>query len=346
MSTNALRNSGSTGSPARSDAACTAVPLDLRFSSTHVIAEVPPAMSVRIEMLQAGMQDRAWSVFKTQLDDALLLFGEMAAPYAANGTTDRVSIFMKVRGPGQRVINGRVFADDEIIVLGPQTEFTAASSGPYCWLGMLIGREDLQRYTHAVSGAPADCASGETRIIRVPGEQLDRLRRAGQAVVREAMRSDGDIDSRPAIGSFQRELLSGLMLSLHDSSPPLRSGHELLARRAYDYLRANERDLDATDLCRYLGISERWLREAFARVYGTSPKRFLRLRRLNRAREALLQDERRPSVTSVALAHGFFDLGRFAASYRSLFGESPSATLRRRDDPAGKWFRDPPLLAG
>jgi AraC-like DNA-binding protein len=39
----------------------------------------------------------------------------------------------------------------------------------------------------------------------------------------------------------------------------------------------------------------------------------------------------RGSVTSVALAHGFGSLSRFAADYKSRFGESPSETIRRND---------------
>jgi transcriptional regulator GlxA family with amidase domain len=34
-------------------------------------------------------------------------------------------------------------------------------------------------------------------------------------------------------------------------------------------------------------------------------------------------------VTDVALRYGFAHTGRFAASYRERFGESPSTTLRR-----------------
>ena len=49
--------------------------------------------------------------------------------------------------------------------------------------------------------------------------------------------------------------------------------------------------------------------------------------RLSRARQQLLVPNDATSVTSVAVAHGFSQLGRFAAQYRQQFGELPSETL-------------------
>ena len=56
----------------------------------------------------------------------------------------------------------------------------------------------------------------------------------------------------------------------------------------------------------------------------------LRTIRLDRARRELLAGGLNANVTSVALAWGFDHLGRFAASYRERFGETPRETLQRR----------------
>jgi AraC family ethanolamine operon transcriptional activator len=91
-------------------------------------------------------------------------------------------------------------------------------------------------------------------------------------------------------------------------------------------------------------VSERSLRNAFYDVYTTSPKRYLKIRQLHRARHALRSADDGPAtVTTVATFHGFFELGRFAGEYKALFGETPSQTLqkaRARIAPAS------PLLSG
>ncbi len=60
------------------------------------------------------------------------------------------------------------------------------------------------------------------------------------------------------------------------------------------------------------------------------PGRFLKLLRLNRVRRDLIREScAERSVTSLAITHGFTELGRFAGEYRALFGELPSETLQR-----------------
>jgi AraC-like DNA-binding protein len=60
------------------------------------------------------------------------------------------------------------------------------------------------------------------------------------------------------------------------------------------------------------------------------PKRYLLLRRMHLARQALRAGgHSAATVTETAMRYGFWHLGRFAGEYRALFGEMPSASLHR-----------------
>ena len=67
---------------------------------------------------------------------------------------------------------------------------------------------------------------------------------------------------------------------------------------------------------------------AFYGVRGMSPKRCMLAERLEGARRALADARARPgTVTGVATRYGFYELGRFAGTYKDAFGETPSETL-------------------
>lgn len=106
--------------------------------------------------------------------------------------------------------------------------------------------------------------------------------------------------------------------------------HQEAVERVEIYLRAHlDGPVPLASLCRLTGLSERGLRNAFYEVCGMSPTRYLRLLRLRRVRLALCEaSTTRTTVTAVATGYGFYELGRFAGTYRAAFGEAPSETLR------------------
>jgi transcriptional regulator GlxA family with amidase domain len=82
-------------------------------------------------------------------------------------------------------------------------------------------------------------------------------------------------------------------------------------------------------ICERCGVTERSLRKAFRFVYGLTPYRCLRARRMQQARQALLDAPTGATVTAIAIHFGFLELGRFSVEYRTTFGERPSVTLRK-----------------
>jgi AraC-like DNA-binding protein len=103
-----------------------------------------------------------------------------------------------------------------------------------------------------------------------------------------------------------------------------------IVHRLDEFLEAHfDETIYMSQLCDVTGVSERSLRNACHAVCGTSPKRYLTRRRMEAVRQAL--STARPgeaTVTRIATDYGFFELGRFAVMYTSLFGERPSDTLR------------------
>ena len=84
------------------------------------------------------------------------------------------------------------------------------------------------------------------------------------------------------------------------------------------------------DLCRVAGTSRRTLEYAFRDYFGTSPKRFTKVLRLNAARSDLLRgDASSAKVVEIASGWGFTHMGQFSTDYRRMFGERPSETLHR-----------------
>ena len=119
------------------------------------------------------------------------------------------------------------------------------------------------------------------------------------------------------------------MATVPQPSRPRRS-HRQIVSCVEEFLRTHlDEPVQISQLCSLTGVSERSLRNACHAVCGTSPKRLLTRRRMEAVRQAL--EIARPgddTVTRIATRYGFYELGRFAAAYSSLFGERPSQTLR------------------
>lgn len=104
-----------------------------------------------------------------------------------------------------------------------------------------------------------------------------------------------------------------------------------MVRACVDYADAHgHRQPTVGELCGVAIASESRLRRAFLDVVGLPPTQFFQVRVLSQLRDLLLAaDPATSTVTALASSLGLTQFGRVAVRYRRLFGESPSATLRR-----------------
>lgn len=94
--------------------------------------------------------------------------------------------------------------------------------------------------------------------------------------------------------------------------------------------------LGVDDAARAAGLSTSHFIRQFQRAFGCTPGRYLRERRLARARQLLASSDL--PVTDVCFAVGFESLGSFCTLFRRLEGETPAAyrarQVERRSAPA------------
>jgi AraC-like DNA-binding protein len=107
---------------------------------------------------------------------------------------------------------------------------------------------------------------------------------------------------------------------------PQGKGDYLAARRARDYLHANlTRTVTLDELERITG-RDRWsLSHDFRSYYGTSPYRYLTMRRLGAVRRMLLLGV---SLANAAADAGFADQSHMTRHFQKTFGQTPGHWLQ------------------
>jgi len=124
-------------------------------------------------------------------------------------------------------------------------------------------------------------------------------------------------------------ILDNACVGLDRSSLQRRSEERRLMVRIGEWAAdAPDESINVLELAQIAGMPLRQLQQGFKTYTGMSPAQWLRLRRLNGARRELLSSAQ-TTVAEVAMNWSFWHLGRFSHSYRALFKELPSETLRR-----------------
>jgi len=132
---------------------------------------------------------------------------------------------------------------------------------------------------------------------------------------------------------YNRVVTSKLMTMLkHNVSLSIPTLQSVSFDRLVQYIEDNiKRDITADELAQYAHLSLRSLYLLFEKNAKTTPKNFVRQKKLEQVYSTLMNPASQvANVTAVALDYGFTHLGRFSEFYKSTFGVLPSESLRAR----------------
>lgn len=287
------------------------------------------------EILQLGSDPVESHVLRVSLDRLVLMRGRDNVRHVnrMSGPPDICALALKLDGAAETFWRGREVTERTILSYGPGDEHVGRTSGGMAWTALFCQPAVLDDTIRILHGVEPEQSPIAATLTEADPAAVATLRAALQQTFFIAKAAPHVLESQAARRSLEESILAAAIGALDPQGDravltgPSHSHHRVV-RRAED---AIAEKLDApiyvADLCKTAGVSERTLRNAFQSVYGMSPIRFLQLHRLHQVRRSL-RSGCAASVTEVALRHGFVNLGRFAAEYRQLFGESPSLTRR------------------
>jgi len=292
----------------------------------------------RVELTRIDL-DRLWMTWGDEDLPRLTHFAQ---------SRERTTIaFLADRKQANTQCAGIEMAPGEIIAKPAGASYHVRTFGPCRWRAMSLPPHDLAAAVHAASGchhiipsvanmgrpdrgnfARLSCLQDETRRLAVTAPEM-----FAHPVVSRALEQ-----------TLMHAMTTCLVAHLPVGADSRWRHHSAIIKRFEEFLAANsDRPVHLLEMCAAVGASERTLRICCEEHLGMGPIRYLWLRRMHLTRRALLLgDPANTSVTQTATKYGFWELGRFAVSYRQLFDESPSATLQRSPGPHRE-FRDRPL---
>lgn len=232
-------------------------------------------------------------------------------------------------------INGEPARSTVLYAQGTHDGFYA-TGGARRTMGIAVRRNDLIETVAALRGIDPEDALLDRTALELSAEASARFRAGLDVLLRSAIQP-GPWGVSSASTADPSEAIFGRLVDAYLHSPLKRLREyrarppEQIVRRAEErYFASQGSPVSLADLCAAAGVSQSALYRAFRTVCDGPPLAYFHKRRLLDARRALIKAPAyRGGVKRAAIVAGLTELGRFSVEYRRLFGESPSATLRR-----------------
>lgn len=249
--------------------------------------------------------------------------------------SDHFRIFFHLDGAVEHRINGRMYhsRDANAVVHAPGVEFSAYV-GPFRFLSASLNGEFVRS---ALAQRLRNLPPVENWLGALPQSQSAAALQSTVAwLASEFERIESPLAREGKARSHAERMLLNLFVECLVELAPAEADRilpisEKQVRRAEEWIDAHLTEpIGVDEMALATGVGVRSLQLSFQRARGYSPMQAILRRRLESAREALLNAGPGDTVTSIVAHYGIFELGRFSQRYRERYGETPSQTLARR----------------
>lgn len=237
---------------------------------------------------------------------------------------------------------GRLVGLDSLVTLGPRDTLDFRTPPGLDIIGISLEARAFAAFSRTVEDRDWELALQARPLVAVPPPQMARLRDLLLDVFATADQAPERLRQSTVRATLRDQVLEHVVGALGSAEPEpapsfTRQVRRGIVNRAREFAAGNAgQALTVAALCAALKVSRRTLQTCFQEVLALSPHHYLQARRLNGLRRTLLApDSGADSVQDAAARWGFWHLSACAAEYRRMFGELPSATLRRRPSATG-----------
>jgi methylphosphotriester-DNA--protein-cysteine methyltransferase len=291
----------------------------------------------RVNFVLTKREEAPWWLDVITGRSVVLQFGSDGGASVVHGTVFENNYILIGRhrpSPAQITINGDIIASQDFALLPPGSHFVFSADRARSWFAISLPRSMVEASSFAGRGDTCGWAVHRPHLLMLTPGEITKLVAWAERMHALASEQACDAPSEAA----EAELLAAVRNVLSNEISHRRSklDHAALnaneiVTRALSSLGNGELNDDwyVEEMAEAAQVHPRTLLRAFHRIIGMGPIRYLRLRQLNMIRHKLYRaTDDRLTVTQIMQAAGASDLGRVSGSYKDLFGELPSETLR------------------
>ena len=261
---------------------------------------------------------------------------EQCVDEKANPRRDSYTVGVPVRVSQGGLWQGRELTDDSVMSLRPNEELYFKTPLYSSILVTVIDCNALNRLAESIEKSDIEALTRRPHALPGRIETVEGFRQVLTQTLDFALSQPQALAYPAIVDTLSDTVMQAVLTVLEDEdTAPKRHAYgqtvqRAIVERARSYVIANRhRPVTVSELCEHLKMSRRGVHHAFVNVLGINAITFLRYVKLHRIRKRLLQADPTDTVSSIAFSWGFWHMGMFASYYKQLFGESPSATLKR-----------------